>query len=411
MAAVKTVHDEIRETHAKAIAIVNRAKADERDLSAAEQSEYDTLRATLERLATKQTRARRFEDLVGDVTKHAADGALAGNAPAIALAGRTPGQVFAESDAYREMIRGGLTPGPRPAILVEVPFPLLTNAALVPPVPGYPPATTLPPVPPGAPVLLPRTAELFARRPAPQGGTVPFLTDASTGAAAPVTPGAVKPEVSLVLPLSTAPLEMIAAWAKIAEQVLEDVEGVRQWVDSYLANKVLAALDAQLMAGTGVSPDLIGLVTLAGKTPDYPKGASESIADAVLAQILAVETASGLPCTAVALASDVYASISTAKAATAGVYLSGTPITDRPPTLLWGRAMCINAALAAGTAVVGSYLYGGALVVKGGMRIAMTNSDADDFQRNLVSVRAEIRCALCVNVPKAFGLVTGLTAA
>lgn len=44
------------------------------------------------------------------------------------------------------------------------------------------------------------------------------------------------------------------------------------------------------------------------------------------------------------------------------------------------------------------------------MRIAMTNSDASDFTKNLVAVRAEIRVALTPSVPASFGLVTGLVA-
>jgi len=83
-------------------------------------------------------------------------------------------------------------------------------------------------------------------------------------------------------------------------------------------------------------------------------------------------------------APDVYAAISTAKASTSGVYLSGTPITDQPPTLLWGRAMSVNPAMAPGTALVGSFLFGATLAIKGGMRIAMTNSDASDFVRDKV---------------------------
>jgi HK97 family phage major capsid protein len=240
---------------------------------------------------------------------------------------------------------------------------------------------------------------------------VPYLVDESTGQATPTAEGTAKPEIVLNLPLKNAPLEMIPCFATVSEQVLEDIAGVRAWIDAYLSNKVLAPLDKQLMAGTGVSPQLIGLAPLAGKTPDHPKGASESVADAILPQILAVETASGgLPCTGVVLAPDVYLTISTAKASTAGVYLSGTPITDQPPTLLWGRSMSVNPALAAGTAMVGSFLYGAVLRLKGGMRIAMTNSDSDLFRRNLAAVRAEIRCALTPNVPVAFGLVTGLVA-
>jgi hypothetical protein len=79
--------------------------------------------------------------------------------------------------------------------------------------------------------------------------------------------------------------------------------------------------------------------------------------------------------------------------------------------LLWGRRMTYNAAMASGAALVGSFLLGADLVVKGTLRLAATNSDQDDFVKNLTTFRAEIRAALCTSVPKAFGLVTGLVAA
>jgi hypothetical protein len=46
--------------------------------------------------------------------------------------------------------------------------------------------------------------------------------------------------------------------------------------------------------------------------------------------------------------------------------------------------------------------------VRGGLRLALTNSDASDFTSNVSTLRAELRAALCTWVPKAFGLVTAL---
>ncbi len=72
--------------------------------------------------------------------------------------------------------------------------------------------------------------------------------------------------------------------------------------------------------------------------------------------------------------------------------------------------MSVNPAMAAGTALVGSFLFGATMAINGGMRIALTNSDATDFTKKLVAVRAELRCSLTPSVPVSFGLVTGLVA-
>jgi len=315
--AVLTITDEIRAAHDRVKTLVNAAQAAaDRDLTPDEDREVKSLVAKMEALQAKRARHDRNAGLLSAINGSVAD--LATRRPLL-LAGaaeKTPGQAFVESDEYQDMIRAGLVRGPRPPLVVEVPLPAglsLRNAAtpwLSPPG-GYPAQTQLPPVAPGQPVLLPRTAELFTRRPAPDGGGVPYLVDNTTGAAAPTAEGTPKPEIVLTLVLKNAPLEMIACYAKLSEQVLEDIAGVQGWIDAYLSNLVLFALDGQLMAGTGVSPQLIGLVPLAGKTPDHAKGAAESIPDAILAQILAVSANSkGLPVTGVVLAPDVYAAIS-----------------------------------------------------------------------------------------------------
>ena len=108
------------------------------------------------------------------------------------------------------------------------------------------------------------------------------------------------------------------------------------------------------------------------------------------------------------LAPDSYERLVNLKAVTSGTYLSGSPISSSPMQLLWGRVMTVSSALADGTALVGSFRQGAGLFVRGGLRLALTNSDASDFTANISTLRAELRAALCTWVPKAFGLVTAL---
>jgi len=63
--------------------------------------------------------------------------------------------------------------------------------------------------------------------------------------------------------------------------------------------------------------------------------------------------------------------------------------------------MSVNPAMAAGTALVGSFLFGATMAINGGMRIALTNSDATDFTKKQVAVRAELRCSLFLPQPGA----------
>jgi hypothetical protein len=173
--AVRTIHDEIRDSHARAKAIIAKARTEQRDLTADEQGEYDRLSAQLEKLAKRQTRERSFDEMLALVNQHAVSGTLErnGHRPLVAVSGKSPGQAFVESEEYQALLRAGLTRGPREPVVVDVPLPGLLNADTpwISPPGGYPGGAQLPPVAPGAPVLLPRTAQLFARAGAPDGGT------------------------------------------------------------------------------------------------------------------------------------------------------------------------------------------------------------------------------------------------
>jgi len=58
--------------------------------------------------------------------------------------------------------------------------------------------------------------------------------------------------------------------------------------------------------------------------------------------------------------------------------------------------------------LVGSYKFGAEVFWRQGLTFEFTNSDQDDFIKNLITVRCEIRAALAVVHPLAFCQVTGL---
>ena len=85
---------------------------------------------------------------------------------------------------------------------------------------------------------------------------------------------------------------------------------------------------------------------------------------------------------------------------------------------LWGIPVCVSSAVSAGTVVVGAFKACASVVNNGGVRVETTNSDQDDFIKNLMTIRAEERLALAVRRPKGFkklvkgaGGATGATGA
>src|SRR5262249_39746942 len=130
--------------------------------------------------------------------------------------------------------------------------------------------------------------------------------------------------------------------------------------------------------------------------------------DAIAQQIAAIENAQGLPVDGIVLNGSDWLTLGLLKTDT-GEYLMGSPFASSGPRTLFGRAVAVTPKIAQGTALVGSFRTGrGQLFTKGGVSVAATNSHADFFVKNLVAIRAEIRAALAVYRPAAFGKVTGL---
>lgn len=74
---------------------------------------------------------------------------------------------------------------------------------------------------------------------------------------------------------------------------------------------------------------------------------------------------------------------------------------------IWGLEVVESTAVASGKCIVGAFKAGASVVSKAneGLRVEVSNSDQDDFIKNIVTVRIEERLALAVRVPSAFEIV------
>lgn len=74
---------------------------------------------------------------------------------------------------------------------------------------------------------------------------------------------------------------------------------------------------------------------------------------------------------------------------------------------IWGLNVIESASVPEGACVVGAFKAGASVVSKAneGLRVEVSNSDQDDFIKNIITVRIEERLALAVRVPAAFEIV------
>jgi HK97 family phage major capsid protein len=322
---------------------------------------------------------------------------------------KTFGQLYVESEAFKwhaqtKATRSGQWTSPsveleRKAALTEDPA---SGGALVPPdrQAGIVSGAVLPVV--VADLLMPGTTN---------SNVVPVMMEtAFTNAAAPVAEGAVKPESTLTFALQSEPVRKLAHWIPISEELLEDAPAVASYIDARLRYGLLREEDQQLLSGTGVAPELLGLLNRPGLAADVVRTNPQTNADAILQQIVAIESTTGLPVSGVVMHPAAWSAIIGSKL-TDGSYLVGGPLATPTALSLWNRQVVLTDQITNTVALVGAFKTAAQIFRHGGIRVNSTNAHSDFFVKNMVALRIEERIALATYRNSALGRVTTLTTA
>jgi HK97 family phage major capsid protein len=273
-----------------------------------------------------------------------------------------------------------------------------TGGIAVPPqyLPGVVPVPLRPPV----------VADLLTNGPTSSNAIVYLKETAYTNAAATVAEGAAKPESAITFQQVTDVVQKIAHFLPVTDELLEDVPAIGTYIDTRLMLGVQLTEDDQLVSGSGIAPNILGLLNRPGLAPAVVRTDPDTNADAIAKQMAAIRASTFLEPTGTIIHPTRWESILLLKN-TLGNYIASSPF--MPPTVptLWGKPVAISKVVPLGTALVvtGSMA---TIFRRGGINVQASNSHQDFFIKNLVAIRAEERIALCVFRPAAFGTVTGL---
>lgn len=210
----------------------------------------------------------------------------------------------------------------------------------------------------------------------------------------------------------TVALTKVAGYIKESEELLEDAEWLANGMEERLLNHLRKVIDTQVLTGNGTAPNMRGVLNTSGiGSVTYTHGGTIS-PDDIFKAIMKVKADTDLDADAIILNPADYQTFRLAKDL-AGQYYGGGYFygpygnggLNRVPDL-WGVATYLSSNITAGQALVGAFRMGGSVVSKGGIRVEATNSDQDDFIKNLVTVRAEKRMALAIRIPASFVTVT-----
>lgn len=232
------------------------------------------------------------------------------------------------------------------------------------------------------------------------GSTLVYLVEgAIQGAPAVTAEGAEKPQIHFADPTAkTVSLAKVACHIKESDEYINDF--------AFLASAINGRLlyELGLVEQNKLVTDL--LATSGIQTGTYAAtGTATDIADAILQAAMDVQTNSGFAADAILINPADWYILRVGKDGDdryyGGGYFGGQDIPN-----VWGIPVCVSAAVASGTVVVGAFKTCGSVVVNGGVSVEAVNTNEDDFVKNLMTIRAEERLALAVRRPAGFKKLT-----
>jgi HK97 family phage major capsid protein len=256
--------------------------------------------------------------------------------------------------------------------------------------------------------------------------TVRYLLETTnTNAAAPVTEGAAKPESTITFTQVDEPVQKVATFLPVSDEMLEDVAQIRSYLDSRLRLFVQHAEEDQLLNGSGTPPALRGLLNRVGiqtgtraalGTSTGETAAASTIGNAVYAAITNIRINALVEPDGIVMHPTNWMAFKLSKDAN-GQYYGGGPfvgpygVNGIAGEEAWGLRVVVTSRIAANTALVGAFGTMAQVFYRNGLTVEASNGYNDYFQKNLTAIRAEQRLALAVYRPQAFHAITALQTA
>ena len=259
-------------------------------------------------------------------------------------------------------------------------------------------------------IVMPGQRQVFVRDLLAQGMTasnsVEFVRElAFTNSAAPVSenPTSAKPNSALTFELDSVPVATIAHYIKASKQVLSDAAMMQSYIDGRLRYGLKIKEEAQLLNGSGVGLNISGLVTeaTAYSNPGVTVQAETAI-DRLRLAILQVAL-SEYDADGIILSPIDWAAIELTKT-TLNSYIFASPTMQGVPTL-WGKPIVATQAMGEGDFLVGAFSQAAQVWDREDANVTISNSNEDDFIKNMVTILCEERVGLTVYRPDA--LVAG----
>ncbi len=256
--------------------------------------------------------------------------------------------------------------------------------------------------------FLPFSMEALLPSTTTTSNAIEFTKEASfTNSAAEAAESAQKGESALTWTLVNMPVSTVAHWIKISKQLAADNTALAAYVNTRMRYGVNQKVDTQLVVGGGVAPALSGTFNpgnytahgyTAANITAFPATTLKRFA--LIRKVMGDLYAAGYPATAVVLNPADWASMEIElMTVAAGQTLFSVGAGGEPR--LFGLPVIQSIGMTAGSFQVGAFGEAYMVYNREGVIVEMSDSDGDNFQKNLVTLRAERRLALATEKPAA----------
>lgn len=227
-----------------------------------------------------------------------------------------------------------------------------------------------------------------------------------TNSAAEVVQGGAKAESALTFSQYNVPIETIAHFIKVSNQLLADAPAVVSYIDTFLRYGLDERIDLQLLKGDGTTPNLSGILD-AGNFTAFTPASGANLVESINKAKYALWANGYAPDTVIVNPSDWAAMEVLREGAGTGAYLYGAPGTNAGMNP-FGVRVVLSSNMTAGQFAIGQFARSSMVWNRQGITVEMGYVNAD-FTNNLVTIRAECRMGLETRVPGAVlsGAITG----
>jgi HK97 family phage major capsid protein len=223
-----------------------------------------------------------------------------------------------------------------------------------------------------------------------------------TNAAAPVSenPVAGKPYSDIAFDTKVSPVKTIAHMFKASKQIMDDFRQLQSTIDGEMRYGLKYVEEQQMLFGDGTGNNLEGIVPQASQyNPAFSVPQQTGIDDLRLAMLQA--QLARVPSSGHVLHFIDWAKIELAKDSL-GRYILANPASLTGP-VLWGLPV-IPTEIAAfqGKFLTGAFSTAAQVFDREEANVVISTENADDFEKNMISIRCEERLALTVKRPEGF---------